>query len=275
MDTLATNFVTLVDTLVRQYGWARIALQAQAAAEVMLPRISKLQEARVCHLIHPLRVLENVLIAVAERPLPDEAVLAMAIAALGHDSADIPKVTTAGAAHTTDKVSHERRRILFRFEHEALGAANLVRDVGASDAILEAAGVPPIDLDVVYIAYEIAVNHDSASRGRLLPPGPPLVAECLTLFTQADTATMVDWLPPGERGSAPIGPLAELWSSGRPVTAEAVKSQLTSSEAGACRRLQAAFGLPGDAAIEECFSVAELGRAAARNLAGWRQELGE
>jgi hypothetical protein len=274
MDTFPLQFVSQVGDLLDRYGWARIAPQAQAVAEAMLPRIIRLQEARICHSTHPRRVLENVLIAVAEQPLPDEAVLGIVIASLGHDTAEIAKVTTTGAAREADKDDRERRRVLFRFEHEAVGAANTVGAVAASDAILKAAGLRAVGLDVLDIAYQVAVNHDSASRGRRLPPGPPLVAEGLALFTQADTATMLDWLPSEVRGSAPLGPLAELWSSGAPITAERVRSQLASSEASLRRRLRAAFDLPGDPSVEGCFPVAALGAAAARNLAAWREELG-
>lgn len=274
MDTLAGQFVGQVAELLARYGWARIAPQAQAVAEAMLPRIVKLQEARICHSIHPRRVLENVLTAVADHPLPDDAVLGLVIASLGHDSAEISKVTTTHVARKTDKDDRERSRILFRFKQEAVGATNTVDAVDTSDGALKAAGLRPVGLGAVHIAYQVCVNHDSASRGYPLPPGPSLVAESLALFTQADTATMLDWMPPAARGEAPLGPLAELWSSGASISTESVKSQLASSEASLRRRLRSAFGLPGDPDVGGCFSVAALGAAAVRNLAAWRAELG-
>jgi hypothetical protein len=273
MDSPA--FVKHSNDLLCKYGWGSLTRPVQAVAEGIFPQIARLEELRICHPTHPLRVLEHVLLAVAEKPQPEAVVLALMIAALCHDTAEIHKVTTTGASANDGE--HRRRRILFRLEHEAVGATNLVRAVRGADAVLKSNGCAPIGLDVVQIAYQVAVHHDAPSREQRLPlDRRDLVgaAEALELFVQADTVTMVEYLPPLLRGYAPVGPMAELWAAGKELAPNDIKAQLASSGRSVCRRLRAAFGLPGDPGIERCFLAPSLGAVAARYLAEWRAELG-
>jgi hypothetical protein len=272
------TFVKRTGDLLCKYSWGSLARPVQVMAEVVFPQIARLAELRICHPIHPHRVIEHVLLAVAEKSQPEAVVLALMIAALCHDTAEIPKVTASG--RSPRDAEHRRRRILFRLEHEAVGAANLVRAVKSTDAVLKSNGCAPIGLDVVQIAYQVVVNHDAPSREQRLPldrrglAGAGEAADALELFVQADTVTIVEYLSPPLRGDAPVGPMAELWAAGVGLAPDKIKAQLASSERSVCRRLRAAFGLPGAPGIAQCFLTPVLGGAAARYLAEWRAELG-
>src|ERR1039457_2926712 len=269
----SATFVKDSSDLLAKYGWGSLTRPVQAVAEVIFPQTAPLERLRICPPIHPLRVSEPVLLAVAERPQPEAVVLALVIAALCHDTAEIPKVTKTGASPIDGE--HERRRILFRLEHEARGATNLVQAIKSTDVMLKSNGQSPIGLDVVQIAYQVAVNHDAPSRDQRLPLDQRSPAgQALELFVQADTITMVEYLPPLLRGSAPVGPMAELWAADKEFAPEKIKAQLASSAGSVCRRLRAAFGLPGDPGIERCFPITVFGGCAARYVAEWRAELG-
>ena len=261
----SATFVKDSSDLLAKYGWGALTRPVQAVAEGIFPQIATLERLRICPPIHPLRVIEHVLLAVAERPQPEAVVLALVIAALCHDTAEIPKVTKTGASPNDGE--HERRRILFRLEHEARGATNLVQAIKSTDVMLKSNGQSPIGLDVVQIAYQVAVNHDAPSRDQRLPLDQRSPAgQALELFVQADTITMVEYLPPC-CGAAPRW--ARWRSSGPPTKSSPPKR----SKRSWLRRLGAFAGGCGQRlasrAIRELSGVSRLRCLGAAPLVTW------
>lgn len=254
-------------------AWSKYQIPVLAVAEVIFPRLLRLEEARIVHRTHPLRVLTHLLIALKERPPSETAVLALMISALCHDLAAIPKVTTSDVASAGDKDELERVRTRFRYVHEADGAIHMIQAIAAAEMVLREARRPFIGADVTEISYQVCINHDAPSRRRKLPLDPRTEAgDALSLFVLADGITMIEF-GGGLESKVPVGPMVELWMKSKPMERAGVASQLNSAKRSLSSRLQAAFDLPQSTSLPSCFSREALGRLAGRYVEQWESVL--
>jgi len=281
--TRQKQFLSEISAVCSHHERAALITPLQAVGTAVFPQLLRVEEERITHASHPIRVLPLLFAGLVASPaVSPEVELALGISCLCHDASAVKKKSTTGikkgsasASSPEQLANEEESRRFLRMLHEADGVVELIKAVTAANALLKGDGCSPIGSDALEVATRICAVHDTPSlRSRLpLDLGTPAGA-ALGLFVQADSLAMVEY-GDGLRTQIPVGPMVEPWARGEPLDKETVGKQAVSSLKSLRSRLGAAFGLNEHGPLRECFPNRALGEIAERNASMWQAELGE